>query len=196
MRARAALAALCFIVAAVGGCRKHRTGVPTADEAAPGASAPSGPPYRGPLTVDRMEQAKTRAAPHQKWDAALAALRATVGEPTRIDGDVHGWYLLDGAKCHFLEVTRDSTANEVSSSQHGAVDKDVGSYFAKCSPTLGAGSAAGAAETATGQGASDDQGDSGAVEPGKAEKKKQQAAPPAGGKKAAPPADEKTQGGR
>lgn len=123
MRARSGLALL-LLLAAASGCKKEGK-----DEKPAGAPAaapvPSAPPYTGPLTVERLEQARKSTAPNQPWTTSLAALRAVVGEPTKVDGDIHGWYLLQGEECHFLEVVRDAQRDVVAGSQQGAADKLV-----------------------------------------------------------------------
>jgi hypothetical protein len=82
--------------------------------------------------VARIERAADEAAPGRRWSVAIAEVLAVVGPARRVDGDVHGWYLLDGGKCHFLEVTRDGSVGEVSSTQQGAADPQDGSYYARC----------------------------------------------------------------
>ena len=113
------------------GCGQERAAAPDPDEG-PDAVRAAGPAYGGPLTVARIERAAGEAAPHRRWPVALARVLAGVGPPTRVDGDVHGWYLLDGGRCHFLEVTRDGAAGEVSSTRQGAADPQDGSYYALC----------------------------------------------------------------
>jgi hypothetical protein len=141
---------------ALGGCKKDD------DKAAPApaagdTAAPAAPtePYAGPLSLDRMKQAKAAVKPYMPWGQAIAALVGTVGQPTRVDGAVHGWYLAEGDQCHQLEVEK-TDKDEVGSVSFGAYDKAMASQFAKCGGAAPAGDTAaadGGAAPAGGDGA-------------------------------------------
>ena len=146
MRSRLRFTALSLVLFAATGCKKEEAAdapaaQPSATQAqeAPAADAP---PFTGTLTAAQLDKAVKQVLPHQPWDKAWAMLRSTVGEPTRVEGDLHGWYVMEGERCHFLEVTRDPALKEVGSSQHGAAEKVTGSYYEKCKGGA-AGSAAG-----------------------------------------------------
>ena len=123
--------AIGFAIAACLACGQERAAAPGPDEA-PDAVRAAGPPYEGPPTVARIQRAADEAAPHRRWSVAFAEVLAVVGPPTRVDGEVHGWYLLDGGRCHFLEITRDDSVGEVSSTRQGAADPQDGSYYGRC----------------------------------------------------------------
>ena len=128
MRVRPAVLALSLVAVA---CSKEESADPQSRAVrADGEGAVV--PYSGPLSPDRLAQAAAKVSPRQPWARAWGALRGAVGEPTLVDGDMHGWYLLEGGECHYLEVTRDPQTGEVASSQHGKVGEESGSYFAKC----------------------------------------------------------------
>ncbi len=146
MSVRTLVAVLSLLLVAAG-CKKEAA--PPVEEGAPeaagGQEGAAPPPFSGTLTAAQLQAAVKQVLPRQPWDKAWAGLRAAVGEPTKVDGDVYGWYVLEGGKCHFLEVTRDRATGEVGSSQQGAADEQSGSYFAKCKAGAPAGAGAAAA---------------------------------------------------
>jgi hypothetical protein len=130
----------------VAACKKEEAAPKPAASAADGGQETAAPPFSGTLTAAQLQAAVKQVLPRQPWDEAWAGLRAAVGEPTLVQGDLHGWYVLEGGTCHFLEVTRDRATNQVGSSQQGAADEQTASYFAKCQAGAPAGAkAAGAA---------------------------------------------------
>jgi hypothetical protein len=97
---------------------------------APGADAAPSPahPPAGPLTVAALLAAKRGVKPYDAWDAAMAHLEATAGKPMRVEGNRYGWYVLDGAECHVLEVVRDEGAQRIASVLYGPFDHTSPQY--------------------------------------------------------------------
>jgi hypothetical protein len=141
MPVRMLVAVLSLLVSA--GCKKEEAAPQQAASTVEGGvEAAPPPPFTGTLTAAQLQAAVKQVQPRQPWDVAWAGLRAAVGEPTKVDGDVYGWYVLEGGKCHFLEVTRDRATSEVGSSQQGAADEETAGYFAKCKAGAPAGASA------------------------------------------------------
>ncbi len=64
-------------------------------------------PFKGPLTVAKVMEAKGLMKPLDTWDAAFARLQGVVGAPTKVDGDKHFWAAMEGEDCAYFEVRRE-----------------------------------------------------------------------------------------
>jgi len=114
-------------------------GPPQAGKAPAAAAAP----FTGTLDEGRLQAAKDGVKPFMKWDAANAHLVATVGAPHATEGSKNYWYLLDGDKCHELEV--ENANGEVGAVGLGVYDKAMKSKYDKCLAHDGDGEPAAAA---------------------------------------------------
>lgn len=105
---------------------------PPGAEPVPAAEAPP-PPLAGPLTVEALLAAKRGVKPYDEWSAAWTHLSTAAGKPTRVDGDLHGWYVLSQGACFVLEVVRDAAEDRVDSVLYGPFEREA-SQFARCAP--------------------------------------------------------------
>ncbi|HUS66722.1 MAG TPA: hypothetical protein VMZ28_19430 [Kofleriaceae bacterium] len=117
----------CAVLVACGGDKEEPA--PRGAEVRKDAAAPAAPPAA--LTVDALLAAKRGVKPYDDWDAAWAHLTRTAGPPARIDGELRGWYLLQGEECFALEVVRDAAEARVESVMYGPFGKEA-SQFARC----------------------------------------------------------------
>lgn len=77
----------------------------SSSSASAAASAPAAP-YTGPLDAERILSVKDTVKPFEKWDEALAKLKAKVGEPTLVKDKKHWWAVADAkdGSCAYFYV--------------------------------------------------------------------------------------------
>jgi hypothetical protein len=62
--------------------------------------------FTGPLTFDRIEQARKLVHLRDDWDDAVAAIAAQAGTPTMKSDTLARWALADGIACAVLTIDR------------------------------------------------------------------------------------------
>lgn len=98
---------------------------PTGSASAAASSEPQVEALQGALTGARILEAKDLVKTGDAWAAALAKLERFLGKPTRVDGEDHGWAVIDGPQCVSLQAFR-GDGSLMQPSQPGEVVTSIG----------------------------------------------------------------------
>jgi hypothetical protein len=60
-----------------------------------------------PLTVEKVMKASLDIKLRDPWDGTYQKLETTLGKPTRIDGNKHGWAVVEGETCAYVSVEKE-----------------------------------------------------------------------------------------
>ncbi len=72
-----------------------------------------GPPYTGPLTLERIRTQEPRADNRgavqvcdETWELSFARLQAVLGPPTAVEGAYQVWYAAEGDRCAIYKAEK------------------------------------------------------------------------------------------